>query len=177
MKGVGDMLIEIIGALIKLLLLGLVIFGAVKGILALKRLSFPEKKKTIISSLIYILIVTLSWFFNFGWIRFVLTLYLIPLIHAIIFFVMNILAGKFGGESAKLKMLSLIFVITYFVSYFLFPDGIESEMYFFFGLIKSNMLSDIASVISHIAGFSHFVILILEIIEIIKIRKQKKQGS
>lgn len=155
-----------------LLVIGLIVYGIVKTIKVLKQNNFYGKKRTILMSIFYILIVIASWFLNMGWIRFFMTFLLIPFIHAVIFFLTNFFGSKYFDKSTKIKKLNLWFVISYLVAYFLMPDGGDvGGMYFFFGLIHSNTLSGVANFISSVAGIAHIVLFVLQIVEMRKIKK------
>lgn len=133
------------------------------------------KRKVIAVTLTCIAVAAASWIFNMGWIRFIMTLLLIPFIHAIIFFLVNIFSSKYLLKSKKTKHIYIIFCITYLLFYLLLPDGGDvGEMYVFFGLIHSNTISNICNSISSFAILAHIILLILQIAEIIKIRKATK---
>ena len=56
------------------------------------------------------------------------------------------------------------------------PDGTDvGEMYFFFGLIHSDVLSGVANFISSIAVIGHIVLFVMQIVEIGKVKKQSRQ--
>ena len=134
--------------------------------------SFPWKKKAIILSIVYIFIAAVSWVFNMGWIRFVLTILFVPVIHAIAFLTSNLYSAKYFEKSRNIKTLNLFFVITYLMVYLLLPDGGDfGGLYFFFGLIRNDILTDIASYVSSLAFTAHLVLFILQILEIRKIKK------
>ena len=155
-----------------LLVIGLIVFGIVKAIKTLRQNNFYGKRKTILMSLLYILIVLVSWFLNMGWIRFFMTFLLIPFIHAIVFFLTNFFATKYFDKSPKIRKLNLWFIISYLITYLLMPDGGDiGGMYFFFGLIHSDILSGVANFISSVAGIAHIVLFVLQIVEIRKIKK------
>ena len=62
-----------------------------------------NKCKTIFVALLCIIIVGLSWIFNMGWLRVIMTLVLIPFINAVIFLVINLIVSKYIDESNELK--------------------------------------------------------------------------
>ena len=155
-----------------LLVIGLIVFGIVKAVKVLKQNNFYGKKRTILMSIFYILIVIASWFLNMGWIRFFMTILLIPFIHAVVFFLTNFFATKYFDKSTKIRKLNLWFTISYLIAYLLMPDGGDiGGMYFFFGLIHNDTLSGIANSISSIAVIGHIVMFVMQIIEIKKIKK------
>ncbi len=155
-----------------LLVIGLIVLGIVKAIKTLKQNNFYCKKKTILMSLLYILIVIVSWFLNMGWIRFFMTFLLIPFVHAVVFFLTNFFATKYFDKSPKIRKLNFWFIISYLITYLLMPDGGDyGGMYFFFGLIHSDTLAGIANFVSSVAGIAHIVLFVLQIVEIRKIKR------
>ena len=134
--------------------------------------STPSYKKTVIAALISIAVAAASWVFNMGWIRFFMTFLLIPIVHAIVFLLSNLSFAKYTGKSSVMEKLNAFFIITYLISYLLMPDaGDIGEMYFFFGLIQSDNLSNIAFFVSNIAFICHIVLFVLQIIKINKIKQ------
>ena len=155
-----------------LLVIGLIVFVTVKAVKVLKQNNFYGKKRTILMSIFYILLVIVSWFLNMGWIRFFMTFLLIPFIHAVVFFLTNFFATKYFDKSTKIRNLNIWFIISYLIAYLLMPDGGDyGGMYFFFGLIHNDTLSSVANFISSIAGLGHIVMFIMQIMEIKKIKK------
>ena len=155
-----------------LLVIGLIVFGIVKAIKVLKQNNFYGKKRTMLMSIFYILIVIASWFLNMGWIRFFMTFLLIPFIHAVVFILTNFFATKYFDKSTKIRKLNLWFTISYLIAYLLMPDGGDiGGLYFFFGLIHNDTLSYVANFISSIAVMGHIVMFIMQIVEIKKIKK------
>jgi len=68
--------------------------------------------------------------------------------------------------------------VTYILTYILLPDaGDYGGMYFFFGLIHSDLLSGIDLHISIIAFEVHFVLFILQIIYAVKIKKDQEKDN
>ncbi len=135
-------------------------------------IDFCGKKKTILMSLFCIIIVMASWFFNMGWLRFFMTIILIPFVHAVVFFLTNFFAAKYFDKSTKIKKLNLWFIVSYIIAYLLMPDGGDiGEMYFFFGLIHSNKLSGMADSLSFAAFVGNIVFFAMQVSEIKKIKK------
>lgn len=160
------------GMLGLIFVIGLIVLGIVKTIKVLKKNDFYGKKRTILISICYILVVLASWFLNMGWIRFFMTFLLIPFIHAVVFFLTNFFVTKYFDKSTKIKKLNIWFIISYLIAYLLMPDGGDiGGMYFFFGLIHNDTLSGIANSISSIAVIVHIVMFIMQIVEIKKIKK------
>ena len=139
-----------------------------------------SKRNAVLASVLCIVIAGFSWVLNMGWIRFIMTFMLIPFIHAIIFFLTNLFTAGYIPKSKKLRNMNIFFYITYLLFYILLPDGGDvGGMYVFFGLIHSDLFSNICNAISHAAILGHIVLLILQIIEVIKTKKSivKKQES
>ena len=131
-----------------------------------------SKRNAILASLLCIAIAGFSWILNMGWIRFIMTFMLIPFIHAIIFFLINLITAGYIHKSKKIRNINIFFCLTYLLFYILLPDGGDAgEMYVFFGLIHSNLFSNICIKISGSALFGHIVLLILQIAEVITVKK------
>lgn len=131
-----------------------------------------HKRKIMLTTLSCIVIAGISWIFNMGWVRFIMTFLLIPFIHTIVFFLINLFSSKYIQKSTKSQNIQIAFCATYLLFYVLLPDGGDvGEMYVFFGLIHSNTFSSICYKISSILFLSHIVLLILQIIDILKRRK------
>ena len=62
-----------------------------------------NKKKIILLSIFAIFAAAVSWILNMGWIRFVMTLMLIPFIHAIIFFLTNLFMASYADKAKNIK--------------------------------------------------------------------------
>lgn len=130
------------------------------------------KRNAILASLLCIVIAGSSWVLNMGWIRFIMTFMLIPFIHAIIFFLINLFTAGYIHKSKKLRNFNIFFCLTYLLFYILLPDGGDTgEIYVFFGLIHNNLFSSICNKISDSAILGHIVLLILQIVEVMKIKK------
>ena len=153
---------------------GRVIWSIVKA----RKSRYPNSKRIIFWTLGSIFITAVSWVLNFGWIRFVMTFLLIPIIHGIVYFLANLFFSKYIDKSSKMSKLNLFFIIIYVTAYVFMPDGADvGGMYFFFGLIHNDTLSSIASFIADIAGIGHIVLFIMQIIEAKKIKKNMSADS
>lgn len=117
------------------------------------------------------LIAIISWFLNFGWLRFFMTFLAIPTIHTIAFLFINDLALTYIDKSAGIKRYSVLSYITYLAGYIFLPDGGDTGSYSFFGLIHNNTLIEISFIISSCSFILNAIILVLQIIERIKIKK------
>ncbi len=171
----GDLLIFIYIGVVLCAAIGLTIWLFLKA----KRIAHDRKismKIPVLVSLVVILVAAVSWILNFGWFRVFLTIWMIPLIHAVIFFITNLFAVCYTDKSKTLKLLNRLFILTYILAYVFFPDGGDiGEAYFFFGLIHNDKLSYIAYAVSHIIFLAHIVLLILQIIQMVKIRKADRK--
>lgn len=157
-----------------LAVIGLIVFGMIKCIQILKKDYFNGKKKYVIISIVSLVIGGLSWIFNMGWFRFFMTLLLVPVIHSVIFFYMNLSAAKYFDQSQKMKRLNLFFIVTFLISHILTPDfpiGNDGGMFSLFGLINNAMFNGLAIVISVTAFLGHIVMLVMQIAEINKMKK------
>ena len=135
-------------------------------------------KKTIFLTFPYLLIGALSWVYNFGWLRFIMTIFWIPVIQGFILFVLNLFSSIYVNKSKKLKVINILFNITYLGSNILFPDGGDTgEMYLCFGLIHSDLISVIAINISIIMFIAFLVLIVLQIVGIVKIKMRLKESA
>lgn len=152
---------------------GLVIVGGtIIAIVKSYKQGNHSKRNAILTSLLCVVVAGFSWIFNMGWIRFIMTFMLIPFIHAIIFFLINLFTACYIHKSKKLRNINISFCLTYLLFYILLPDGGDvGEMYVFFGLIHSNLFSSICNTISSLVVLAHIVLFILQIIEIVKTKK------
>lgn len=154
----------------------LVVYCIIKLVRILGGESFLGRKKAVILSIVYIFIAAISWVFNMGWLRFFLTIIFVPVIHAIAFLTVNLYSAKYFETSRNIKTLNLFFVITYLMLYLLLPDGGDyGGLYFFFGLIRDDVLAVIASCVSSLAFTAHAILLIMQLLEIRRINKSIKQ--
>ncbi len=166
-----DLLLYLLIAIIIIAVL-VIVGGTIIAIVKSYKQDNNSKLNAILASLLCIVIAGSSWVLNMGWIRFIMTLMLIPFIHAIIFFLINLFTAGYIHKSKKLRNINIFFCLTYLLFYILLPDGGDvGEMYVFFGLIHSNLFSNICNAISSCALLGHIVLLILQIVEVIKIKK------
>ena len=156
-----------------LIVIGVTTFCIIKCIRILRHDFFYEKKRCVIVSIVSLLIAGVSWVFNMGWLRFYLILQLVPLIHSVIFFYMNLLVAKHFDKSQKIKRLNLFFLISFLILYILMPDmpiGNDGGMFFLFGLIHHRMLNIFAIFTSITAFVGHIVLLVMQIAEMDKMK-------
>lgn len=157
-----------------LAVIGLIVFGIIKCIQSVRKNYFSGKKRCVIVSMLSIAIGVASWFFNMGWFRFCLTLLLVPVIHSVIFFYMNLSAAKYFEKSPEIKKLNICFIVTFLIFYIIAPDfpiGNDGTMFFFFGLINNVVFTGFAILISAAALIGHIVVLLMQIAKINKTKK------
>ena len=147
-------------------------------------ITLSEEKNSKVSSRTKIMILTAlcciiaaaSWIMNFGWFRFFMTLFAIPLIHAIIFIVANYFIASYTAQSKLLKWFLLSFCITYLLSYLFLPDaGDIGGSYVFFGLLQNEFAVNISYVITQISFISHIILFILQVIIVISLKRNIKK--
>ena len=176
MFGVKDgfllLYLAILGACVLAVIIAL-IFGLVSSV---KSKSY-KRLRIIIISICSIIIAAFAWVLNFGWLRAFLTVLLIPAIHGVIYFISNVNFSKYTEESSKVNKLNIIYIVTYLSSCLLLPDVSDNgEIYFFFGLIKNNVLSNIAAFVSEITLLAHVVFFFILIFECKKLKKNKSDN-
>lgn len=176
MFGVKDgfllLYLAVLGACVLAVIIAL-IFGLVSSV---KSKSY-KRLRIIIISFCSIIIAAFAWVLNFGWLRVFLTMLLIPTIHGVIYFISNVNFSKYTEESSKVNKLNIIYIVTYLSSYLLLSDGSgNGELYFFFGLIKNNVLSSIADYVSGISVLAHIVFFFILIFECKKLKKNKSDN-
>ncbi len=151
------------------------VFLIINIIKALQRKSQIPKRK--VFTTLAIMLLTAASFINIGWFRVIMLWLLIPVIHATVFFVSNMFFVKYTDISPQIKIMNLMFMISYLVAYLFLPDfGDIGGAYFFFTLIQNEILVGIAFFVSQITFVGHIVLFILQIIEVRKIRKFQKHN-
>ena len=156
------------------------IIGFVRLFSNLRKLNHPENMKYYYMLIICIFVMLISWIFNFGWLRVFLTWLSFPVIHAVIFGIINGKSLLKLHLSAKLKIYTLLSFVSYIISYFAFPDGGDGgTMYVFFGLLHGDAATSVAFTICYWSFITHLVITVLQIIEliIVKLKMVKKTKS
>ena len=133
----------------------------------------------VLISVLCVFIVAASWILNFGWLRFFLTLLMVPVIHAAVFVIINNFSASYVNQSVRLKIYTVLSYVTYVFGYLTFPDGGDyGPMYVFFGLIRNDAVAGLANYASEACFLAHTVLLVLQIGEVIiakrKIAESKK---
>ncbi len=122
-----------------------------------------SKRVHIIVSVLFAMTAMVSWLLNFGWIRFIMTLLFIPVIHSIAFIIINNRSASYMDCSAKLKRYVTLSYITYLSGYLLFPDGGDvGQMYLFFGLIRSNTIAELCYFPTVLLFTANIALLVLQ---------------
>ena len=169
-------IIPIIGKIAGIALLIGIIVGIifiVKKVKQTKLNGVKISKKWCLITIFTVVIMFLSWLFNIGWFRIILMWIPIPLLHTIFFMLINFKASAKVLSFKNLEKYMIYSCVTFLLSYLLFPDGGDiGEMYFFFGLIRSNFLSGIVMFIAVPLWIANIVFLILEYLELKKCKDQ-----
>ncbi len=164
----------VLGLFLTIIIAGLVygIIRLVRLLIKLRELNHPEIIKYYFLMLLCVFVMIPSWIFNIGWYRLILTFLAFPIIHYVLFAIVNGKAMLKLFLSKKLKIYTLISYATYIIFYLSFPDGGDyGPMYVFFGLIRNNNTAKIAGVLCLISFIAHIIIAILQLIEIGKIKR------
>ena len=174
---ISALLTKVVLMLFLVVLAGLLIFGVIRLarlFLKLKKLNRPEIIKYYFLMIFCFFIMIPSWIFNIGWYRLILTFLAFPVIHYVLFAIINGKAMLKLFLSKKLKIYTLLSYVTYIIFYLSFPDGGDyGPMYVFFGLINNNNTAKIAGALCLISFIAHTIIAILQLIEIGKIKSNE----
>ncbi len=167
-----------VGPLLFLLLAFAVIFIAFE---TAKNSSKAQKKSLLVSSAC-LLIVTASWAFNFGVIRF--TMLFVTLIITCVFVATNYIVAGCFEYSRRLKVLNVLFVLTYLFANLLYPDTDFANSYAFFGLINTirythlkNEIITVLEKISEAMMLAHIGLFIWQIIEVCVMKSRLKKKA
>lgn len=132
---------------------------------------FRKKAKTIIISIISILIVASTWMFNIGWLR-LLFMPVAAILHSILFFYINLHSADYFDKSKKIKVLNVLFIVTYIISYVFMPDSDDISSYAFWGMVHDESILNTAQIVSAVAFIGNIVTFVLQITGIEKIKKE-----
>ena len=162
-----------------MLLIGIItgIVIIINSIISTKKDRNNSKLKYNLISILFVIIAIVSWVFNMGWLRFIMTFLAVPIIHTIAFIIINSFSLSYIDKSVKLKRYVNLSYITYLLGYLSLPDGGDvGPMYVFFGLIHNDIVANISYIISSISFIGNIVLFILQIVEIIlQIAERKKK--
>lgn len=152
------------------------LFFVVKSIISAIKSRNITKLKFIIASVLIVITTTISWIFNMGWIRFILTFLAVPVVHTTAFIIISAKSLTYIDKSVRLKVYVLLYYITYLLGYIFLPDcGDYGPMYTFFGLIHNNAVVSVSFYLSALALQGNIVLFILMIIETVKLKKRIQQ--
>ncbi len=164
-----------VGPLLFLLFVFLVIYIAA----GTSRNSSEAQKKSLLVSSACLLIATASWIFNFGLIR--LTTAFVPIIITGVFYVTNYIAAGCFEYSRRIKVLNLLFVLTYLFTNVLYPDTDFIDSYAFFGLINEYEIVKVIGKIAEAIMLVHIALFVWQVVEICiakaLLRKQRQQAE
>lgn len=141
-------------------------------------LNSTNKVKYNILSILFIIIVGISWVMNLGWIR---VIFIIPMIfHAILFYFSNSSYHRNNDKISKpMNLVNSAVYGTYLLFYILLPDGGDTEdsIRVFLGFIKNEMFVDIAAVISQLLLVANLILIIIQIIYTVKVKRELRNKN
>lgn len=150
---------------IALIALAIVAVLCIIGLVFMIKNGTKCKRKVIFSSLITIFIAAVSWLTNLGYLRFFMTVCLIPFVHAIIIFFTNVSMVPYFEKYKSVRILNILFCVTYLLTYILFPDNNGIDQYFFmFGRVQSNSLAYVAQIIATVSFFCHMALFVSQLV-------------
>lgn len=139
------------------------------------KLENAKGKAVLLTADLSIVLASISWVTNMGFVRSFLTLFMIPLVHGLVLFVMGVLASPYASINSRILKYNFIFCVTYVFSNLLFPDWSETDIYFFFSLIKNNGICYYSAIASLIFLIIHIIFLVLIIFEISRTNKTENK--
>ncbi len=170
------------GAVIGLLIQFAIVVGLLLGIfflvrlfIKIKKLEHPKIFKYYFLMIAAIIIMAASWILNIGWLRFILTIFALPVIHTVLFAIINGKAMQKILLSKKIRIYTLLSLLTYIGIYVFLPDGGDvGTLYVFFGILHSGFAAVIAAVICQPIFIAHIIVSILQIVELNNLKKKEK---
>ncbi len=164
-----------IGILILLSIIGGLLYGIFclgRLLLKLRKCNQPIIIKYYILMIMCILIVAASWVLNMGWLRVILTWLAFPIIHSVIFAIINGKALLRLFCSSKLRIYTLISYVSYVFSHIFFPDFADiGPMYVFFRLLRDNTIACISGIFSVMSFVIYIIFTVFQLIEISRIKR------
>ena len=150
---------------IALIVLVIVAILCIIGLIFMIKNGTKCKRWVIFASLVTISVAAVSWFTNMGYLRFFMTVCLIPAIHGLIVFFMNVNMAPYIEKHKSITILNILFCVTYLLSYILFPDnnGID-QSFFMFGRIQNNSLAEVAQIAATVSFFCHIALFVSQIV-------------
>ena len=164
------MLANIDGTILLCFFIAMLLIGVSTGVIILTKLKYT------IVSFSCVVIAIISWLLNFGLLRFMMTILALPIIHTIVYMIINHFSSSYIRKSGLLKKLVILTHITYLLSYLLFPDMLDmgSEC-MFFGLIDNNIITVRCFDLAIYSFIANIIFLILQIIGIVYVKRKTIQ--
>ncbi|MBR5011193.1 MAG: hypothetical protein IKY12_01405 [Clostridia bacterium] len=180
--GFSDVMTLTIGIIVVLIIASTLLTAFIASVVSLFKNGDKSKFIYVAISVLCVVVMAASWFLNFGWIRFILTLYMIPLIHAAVFVSTSNFSAAHVNQSKRLKIYTILYYVTYVLGYVTLSDaGDDGPMYVFFGLIRNSIIVDLSYYVSFLFFLAHTALFVLQIVEVIiakrRIAKSKKATS
>lgn len=153
------------------------VFGLIKVVRSVVKGTMAQKIYSILS-MVCVLVMAASWFFNFGWLRFIFTFIPLPVVHVIAWFFIVNGAIAHVHKSKRLNVYIILSYITFLGAYFLLPDGGDiGPMYVFFGLIRNDVVASICGTLQPLVLLANIVFLILTLALSIKLKNRKTEEA
>lgn len=176
-----EFVIKALGVLLLLAILGGFVFGIVclvRLFIKLLKLKQPGIIKYYVMMIVCVVIMAASWVLNIGWYRVILTWLAVPIVHAVVFFILNAVALPNLMHSKKLKVYTLLTYVFFVFTYAFFPDGGDvGPAYVFFGLIKNDTAAHVLGVLSVVSLLAYIVFTILQLAEAGKVKRNTLQEN
>ncbi len=171
---IDNAVIETLLVVFQCILFAVILFSFIYSYVEARKSADYSKLKMLCFTTLGIVTVSFSWLLNFGWVRFILTMLMVPFSHATVVVVMNMWVFEYLEKSKILKNCNLIFNITYLLCYLLLPDSGEFGLkYVFFRLIDNNVIAGIAEWLCIGAVLVHLVVVFIEVVQVLKLKKQE----
>lgn len=122
------------------------------------------KRKTVIVSVLSLLIATVAYITNFGFLRAMLFVMMVPFAHMVVIVPLNVLAITFADKSSQIQKNNFYFCLTYVIANIFCSDVTETQTQVFFGLIHNDTLCEIGNIIAVVALALHIALLVNQII-------------
>ena len=112
-------------------------------------------------------VMVLSWIFNMGWLRIILTFFPLPIAHLVFFGVASEGAMMHLSKSPRLKIYIPLSYLTFALAYAFFADGGDiGGLYNFFGLIRNEIAATLLFFVAAIAFIANNALSIMQMIEV-----------
>lgn len=121
-----------------------------------------------------IIIAALSWVLNLGWVRYIFSLAMLPVLHCILFWFIENYAASYSQNSKILGISIFISYVTFIMFYIFLPDFNEQRTIFaLFNTITSTTAIDMCFYISMASLILNTATLIFQIIFCMIIKHKK----